>query len=819
MKIILHHTLRSIKDSLGQLFVIIFTITVLTALFFVTLTLRDVFYNLQLSMASRLPGETDISISGEVLSEHELNDVLSQFDNIEYTEKFLELNALFKVTNGQDVDEKVVLIEATDLAAYKERHPDKLFFKEGLSSSARISHPEVWIMEKFAEENGVKPGDEIELYNALYSSYQKFTVTYIFESEGIFANTALNNILTDFSSIGNHGLVTDVFIKLTDDKVDETIEELSELFDGKDVTVERSIDYDHINEVVSGNEKLITVALFFVLALVIFILVSSYLVVFQKRTGELSVFKAAGATSLQCLLILVFEGLLYGSTGAVIGTILGRFAMQIVQVAVIPTYAGVIRFRTYYYVLALILGTGLSIVSSFFPAFFLIKKSINSNLRDLKELKNRFIAPIIIILFIILASCIAPIVFMPKYILIYCLLMIIDIALIIYFGAPYLVYGVSALFGKTKGVVRLSSYSIRRNKTASRLSAIVGAVIAFAFVAVSIVSVVIGAIEPYYSHFRGDFVVQTISGSENIDVAENIVSETYGVEKSIVLRSKEYKMIADGKEIEYNVYALEKGTVLSFVTKGITPGQSERFFSEDDSVIISYDMSNRLDKKIGDKVELFNKGNKKTFTVVGIDTTVTKDDRVCYVLYNNDFEFDTASIIIINNKNVPNMDIYKELSTKLQKISYYVMYYDDWTQSTNVGISGIELLLRLLQVLIGGVAFIGVINMTVSTLMDRKREFNIYRSAGMDGRGHAVLSFFEGLIYSLSGGSIGLLFGATVNIIMPEFARLIDRYISIDILPVKLFVVVAVIIAVYTFTYFLLSVRFNKKQKIERNIL
>ena len=819
MKIILRHTLRSIKDSLGQLFVIVFTITVLTALFFVTLTLRDVFYNLQLSMASRLPGEAEISVSGEIISEHELNDALSKLSNLDYVEKYFELNSLFKVSDGESVDEKVVLIEATDLSKYKERHPEKLFYKDGLPAGAVYSYPEVWIMDKFAQENNVKVGDTIELYNSLYSSYQKFTVTYVFESEGVFANTALNNVLTDFSSIGNHGLITNAFIKINDDEIDETIDELIELINNDDIIIERSIDYNHIENVVSGNEKLITVAMFFVLALVVFILISSYLVVFQKRIGELSVFKAAGATSTQCLYILIFEGFLYGLSGAIIGTILGRFVMQVVQVTVIPNYAGVIQFRFYYYVLSLLLGTMLSFVSSFFPAHHLIKSSVNSGMKQLREFENKYILPIIIILFIILVGCVMPMIFMPQFILIYCLLMIVDVALIIYFVTPYLVYAVSALFGRSKGIVRLSAYSIKRNKTASRLSAIVGAVIAFAFIAVSIVSIVIGAIEPYYSHFRGDFVVQTVSGSNNIKAANEIIEETYGVDNSILLCSNEYKMIADGKEIKYTVYALESGVDLSYITTGITHAQSERFFTEENSIIISYDMANRLGKTIGDTITFDWKSEKHSYIVVGIDSTVTKDDRICFVLYKPEMTFTNASIIINSNKNIPNMDIYKELSTKLQKISCYIMYYDDWTQSTNVGISGIELLLRLLQIIIASVAFIGVINMTISTLMERKREFNIYYSAGMDTKGKVALSFFEGLIYSFTGGIIGLLFGFIINFLMPEFGKLIDRYASVETVPIRLFVVVAVIIVVYTIIYSVLSLRTYKKQKIERNIL
>ena len=50
MGILFRHTIRSIRDSLGQLIVILLTITVVSALFFVSLTIGGLFDNLQTSM-------------------------------------------------------------------------------------------------------------------------------------------------------------------------------------------------------------------------------------------------------------------------------------------------------------------------------------------------------------------------------------------------------------------------------------------------------------------------------------------------------------------------------------------------------------------------------------------------------------------------------------------------------------------------------------------------------------------------------------------------------------------------------------------------
>ena len=164
------------------------------------------------------------------------------------------------------------------------------------------------------------------------------------------------------------------------------------------------------------------------------------------------------------------------------------------------------------------------------------------------------------------------------------------------------------------------------------------------------------------------------------------------------------------------------------------------------------------------------------------------------------------------------MDLYTDMSDKLRKYSCHIMYYKDWVQSTNVGISGVELLLRLLQILIGSVAFIGVVNMTVSTLLGRKREYNILFSVGLDGKKYFLLSLAEGIIFALSGGAIGFVFSIVINLLMPELGKLIDRYVSATYFPMSIGPVVGVVMLAYVITYVIIAMRIRKNKSIERNI-
>ena len=78
MRLLLRHTVRSVKENKAQLAVILLTVIVVTAMFFATLTVGGLFTNLQTSLKARLGGETDLSVSGGVFSEAAFDEYIAE---------------------------------------------------------------------------------------------------------------------------------------------------------------------------------------------------------------------------------------------------------------------------------------------------------------------------------------------------------------------------------------------------------------------------------------------------------------------------------------------------------------------------------------------------------------------------------------------------------------------------------------------------------------------------------------------------------------------------------------------------------------------
>lgn len=821
MRIILNHTLRSIREHIAQPIVITFTVAVVTILFFASLALSDLFYNFQLSNMTRITGETDIAMKGSFFSEEKLLD-FEKYDQIEYTDLYLSTPSVLHASEEGGEESSVILIEATDLNTYTSRYKDKLSYYDGIKKGDKISYPGILISKSFADKYDFDIGSNVDIYLGVFQKHEIFTVTYIFEDTGFFANSTVYNILADVSDVGGRsGIYNECYIKLKKgvDR-DKFIEELKVHMDNKDLDIEYAVDYDYINALVEDNESLLRIVLSFIVALVVFILFGAYLIVAKNRASEMIVFKAAGAMPIQIFGILISEVILYGVVGSVIGVITGRFLMQIIVMNIIPSFPDAVVYTVGNYVISICLGILISLVSALVPIIRLIKNSVrNLNSSGIKVVRR--INPLWLLLPLSVAiASVFLIIFIPSISIYFTILLIISVIAISAFASPYILGIVSRLFSKIKGAAVLASMSIKRNSESSTLSGLLGGIIVFAFIAVSIVNIIIGANVPYKTRFHSDYVIETLTENRNITELKESLDDLFGVEDACLLNYEEFEGNIAGKQKNYTIYSVKSSDDLACCVD-LTQKEREDFDNIDNSAIFSYDMINRLNYKVGDVVKIDIGEKAYDLRIVGVDYTETNTDRVVYINEKAcDYGFGGSLIFLNTDKNVPNSALYIDIRERAEQNNCYVIKYNDWAYATSVGLSGISDLLKILEIGIVFVGFIGIINMTVAMFLSRKREFEIYRSVGIDGAKYYQTICIESLIISITGSIIGLVFSFTMNLLMPGFASLIDRYIDIPYFPISIPIIIGAVIGVYWLTYSIIGMRYRiKKLYIERNLI
>ena len=822
MKIIFNHTLRSIKANIAQPFIIIFTVTVVTMLLFAALSMKDLFYNFQLANLSRVAQDTDISVSGGIFSGERFSEYEKLHTNeIVYVDKYLTMPGVINGKGGNNEESTAVLLQATYLKDFISRYNSELFYHSGISD-ANYVYPGIWINCALAEKKGYKVGDEVEIFIGLYNRYETFTVTYIFENKGFFANSTIYNILTDFSAIGDKGLYTDAYIKLAEEAdIDSIINDLYQFMGNPELDVGYAVDYEYIDRVVADNEKLLEVAVIFVIALVFFILFGAYNIVAKKRSSEMLVFKAAGASPVQLFAILLVEVVFYGLIGGFAGTVCGRFGMEVVVQSVIPGFSDAVSYSVWYYFLSFISGILISVIGALIPLIRLVKGSVRNQLSSGEKMVRKVHPALILIPLAVICACAVCSVFLKDFITYFIVLLIAASVVGLIWSAPYIFSLIAKLFYFGKGISKLSSVTVKRNSEAVSLSCLLGAVIAFAFVAINVVGIIIDASAPPNSRFSADYAVQAVSSGNDMDEIKKIISATPGVDEAYIYYYKQYDWVFKGRNTDLTIYAVNSSDDLDCVVS-LSDAEKEMFDNEENAAVFSYDLLLRLNKQIGDTVTIsLGESNNISFKIVSVCNTKTSNDR--YIIANlkglNKATLNNEIVLFNVSENVSHSDLYADLKEKLEARGCFILNFYDWAYAASVGVEGITVLLRILQIIVGLVGFAGIMNMTIAMLISRQREFGIFRATGLDDKKFYNLMFLESMEISLTGGIIGTAVAVVLNFLIPTFAELIDRYIAIEF-PWVAFIIFLAGISVYALIYCLAALKYRmKKTGIERNII
>lgn len=829
MGILVRHTARSIKDNLGQLIVILLTVTLVSAIFFVTLTIGGLFANLQTSLKSRLGHGADLSITG-TFSEKKLENYAKDNDDILYYETYLQLGGLFRAT--EQAESKVVLVEATDLHKFLDLHGRELI----VADSYEYSHdtPTIFVGESFAQENDLSVGDVVEIYIGAYDARIRFCVSYVFKNYGIFANNVVNNVIVDFDAIANYGIVSVANVKLSEGSDKTAVEsDLAELFGAENVG--DSVDYAEVQRIVGNNQNLLNVALVFVTAMMIFILSSAYLVVAKKRAREFAVFRAVGATDGMVVWAMVVEGLAYGLIGAVVGAMIGRVGMGIAVDKVIPNFPDAVTYTAKDYLLSILFGGLVSACSALLPILRVVRSSVRGSSVELKSTNKKSRKTRLVVLAgsaILMAVAAVLLTFLPDSSLYFTALLVASAAVFVYGAIPYAIalFSAALSFGRHS---RPAGLSMKRNPQGRLLSGLVGFVIVFTFLVVSIVNVIISAITPANTRYSADLAVESVQG--DLVSMRNEIADVYGVKQAEVFFYDTIVEILDAQngnsknidERGVTLITAEYGAATDFLSDGISQSVKDLFDASLHPMIVSYDLVKRYGLFVGEQLRLSVGGGElpAVFTVVGVDYAETANDRLLIVrrdsvdFVGSPFEPEKGVLFVNTAKDVPNADLYRELRISAEKNSCYILNYEDWAYATSVGIRGLVTLFRILQIVVSAVALIGVVNLTVVTLYERRRELNVFFASGLGKGGYVKLAFFESLVLSLSGAVVGVGLSVVVNLLMPVFAKMIDRYPVLSYFPWEIAVVAGAVIAAYAVVYVLSALARRRADRVERNAL
>lgn len=788
MGIIIKFILMNIREKKFRTFLILFSITLSTALFFASISLSGTLENTFLERIKKYIGTADLVIHANRNSPDWafLIDNAQKFtDRLEYAVGSVEMRGVYKNRNESlDIDLKGFELEDLNLM-----NPFSL--KQEWELQPFIGK-KIILSEKTAQKEGFKIGDNMEM--ELRGEKHRFRIVGIAEPYGIFqedgfSNTAVAPLKTLARLSGIPGKISLAYLKVKDpSRLQESIKLLSKEY--RRYTVREPISKVEIKRQTESVTTPFLIMVFLVLFMSAFIIYSSFKVIIRERLPVIGTFRSIGATRKTTNIVLFAESVLYGFLGGIFGCLLGIGILKLMSVLMTPKWlVGVkspIQFSPWHLMAAFILALILPLISSFIPIIKISKipvKDIILNTMEKPKKKKSFkwLAGI----FCLLTATIPPY-FAPKE-----MALLIDVIAIlaavsaVVFLVPYITSGFLKIFERVysslpgnEGV--LAAKNLRDNKSIlnniSLLAIGISSLLMINTINFSVIKEIVnffkdGTFDVWMGYYQADrrfeAVIRSIDGVKGV----------YGVYKANQIE-------VDGYKDKINlVHGINPHRHLDYWNLNIEGNREKALqnLDNDRNIILASILKDKLGVEQGDLLVLNMARGKRTYRVTGFFHSMMWGGNYALVsgrFLKLDMELKYYGDLFIKTSQDSNL-VAEKIRKKFKKNRPWVqtmrqVIADDLRSNQQMFI-----ILRGFSVMTLIIGICGVFNNLVISFIERKRSLAMMRSVGMSSRQTLKMILIESLTGGIIGGGVGIFTGTLLISLAPFLLQAINKVVPI----------------------------------------
>lgn len=849
MNIILRHTLGSIKRNPVQSVIVVVSTAMITACVLVCLCISSLFEQLTSLWGTSRYGGADLIITGYYATEYggvPFGESLRAYSE-EHSDEIAAVLATYE--SSLSVMSSTETVRAYGIIAEDLDRFDSLTGAEILSRCENTSDlPSAHVSLAFAQATDLSLGDTFTIKNG--SSYfisaicnntsRYFNQSFIvFAAEGDFSDDAAPGVvpsrtavyLTDADAVRSDGTnVADAwrsyFAALTSNPQAVTAG-----------VAETELD---MAESVRGSMRLMTIAASVITVVMACLLFSSFSVIVRGRVTELIKFKAAGATPLQTTGILLAEAALYAVVGGLIGLAFGEGLITYLDGLLARNIAGgALVTEAYKYPLAVIIGAACGIAACIIPAVRMSAKSIRSLTGDGERLVRAVPLPLSVAVTITAAAFAVALFLVPGSALPYIAVTFIVISLVWAITVmPHILRAVCAL---ARGITRpgagfVAECAAPRNASVNSSVTMLATVIAFISLGAAIIDIVGYTSLTSTARMSGDFIVGMSGVDYEMVEAEyeyclSLDSITDGaLTRTVSCRLAYVDGTEAGTSSESNAvcYSVDKGADMRFLSLDIDEAVINRFDATENAAVISSYISNKFGINVGDSICLRvtqYTGEAvladRSFTVVGIDNTVTSWDMAIFVRTSEltvGGELPNGTSLILLNGDENSFTRLRDLIDTDSATLYKRGGYFSAEGGDKLDISA---LLSVFTAIVYAIAVIGLINLIVITATERVREFDILRLAGMTPGDALRYIVTETGILAAVGCAAGFVFSVLFNRASTGIAQLINKFVRTELLTSRTLIITAagagIFIVLWTVSHMLAFARASSDKYRKRD--
>lgn len=795
MRIILKFLLRNIKEKKIRTMLIIFSITLSTALLFSTMAISGTVEKMFTDKMTKYTGTAEIMIKADSQSITDPFFTIKESDNekIDYLMGVIEDKAFYEDVKNIDLS---VLIFGYQLEDLLNMHDLELKEQENGSFDGL----KAIIGENAALKNNISLGDEIEL--DIKGEKHSFTVYAISNSEGLFDFDGLsmsivlprNTIATIYE---DEGKVNTIYVKTKDkEDVSSVIKDLS--IDYEDLVVKTTVTSRQIDENIKSITSVFSLMLIVVIFISTFIIYTSFKVITLERLPIVGTFRSIGATKKMTDIILLGESIIYGIIGGLFGCILGFGILKIMinKISYNP-YTGIrekvlLIYGIEHILFAFLGAVLLAIISALIPIIKVSKLPVRNivlnNIRQVSKKAHLRVVVAFVLLFL-------PIIFLltnkksaSLLLGIICLVLlggaIIMFVPVITKLSIYIFEKINEFIFGNEGII--ATKNIKNNKNIINNITLLTIGIASLLMVNTVSQSVAKEVLNVFSDAKFELVLahpkadeEVVNRLENIGDVESVLG---------------YYQVRDVKIKEKNdyigfIWGINAKEYFDYWDYEIQSNQDNivEEFNDGRNAIVPVVLKEKYGLKLGDSLTLSMKKHDVEYKITGFITTIMNNGDFIYIpdtFLKQDANIHYMSDIMIKTNKDPK-EVSLRISEEFDKEFAEVLILDEEQDKNMESNNQMFMLLNGFSIIAMIIGIFGVFNNFVVSLMSRKRSIAVYRSIGMDKRQVFKMLFVEsftgGIIGGLSGIMGGLLFILLASYITRAISVPISMYLSIDL--------------------------------------
>ncbi|MCC0764016.1 FtsX-like permease family protein [Clostridioides sp. ES-S-0006-03] len=764
MKIILKYILTNIKERKIRTAVMLLSVILSTVLLFVSFSIGLSYESAQRKMARGMAGTATIAVQGtgsnKLISLEDIPDLHS----IKSKVGILESSAVYH----EDGYYESFDIIAADLPQLNKINKPRLVNGNNITD---FSGDKIILPDRFTSKYKIKKGDLITLQ--IYSKPYTFEVANIAVYDTVFLRhtRGVNALIpkdTLSKILNKESGYTKILIEPKNDiTIENLINELSEKISTKEYKVSNTVNETQI--IADARQKTMPFFLisFFALTMSIFIIYSSYKVITLERLPIIGTFRSIGANKKTVTNILLFESILYGSVGGLLGIPIGIVVLNFMLHGLGNSLEQGISIPTVISPIVIISSFVVAIIVSLLSSYIPIKKTSKLSIKDVvlgtveeKNISNRTIFCIgFIVLFL---SILLPRITTENTLYLaggFSLLgLIVSTIILIPIFTDTMSTVFEFIYEKILGNEgKLAARNMKNNKNITQN-------ITLLFISISAViaiSVVGSFVKTYIGDVFRDAKLQGFAdGNMNQEFIEN-VKHMDGIKKVLPIYVMNNEISCDSikfsrVEATDNIKLYSSMFAINY-TNSHMKEVAIKSFEKERSIILNEDTLKKTSFSVGDKI-IVSDGDKEVFyTIVGSFKSRANDvEAVIPSRYAvSDFDKTTYGFLAYTAVNpdvimIQIRDLFGDTSNWSRTVEEF---NNDSLNTINSFLSPMNNMTYFILLL----ATVGIINNLLINYIQKRRSIAMYKSVGQSDKQNIKMTLIEGFTSGLFGAVIGVL--------------------------------------------------------------